>query len=54
MQNNICDNKILKTVRGSIKKAIFYLEANIPYGYSSLLITPLIVSIDKIKKITGE
>lgn len=50
MQNNICNNKILKTVRGSIKKAIFYLGANISYDYSSLLITPLIVSVDKIKK----
>ncbi|MDP2762918.1 MAG: hypothetical protein Q8O27_00140 [Enterobacteriaceae bacterium] len=53
MRSNIYNdnfNKILKTVRGSIKKAIFYLGANIPYDFSLLLITPLANNIDKIKK----
>ncbi|MBU0722411.1 hypothetical protein KKA93_03085 [Patescibacteria group bacterium] len=52
-QNNIYKgnlNKVLKTVRGSIKKAIFYLGANIPYDYSLLLVTPLATNINKIKK----
>jgi len=52
-QNNIYKsnlNKVLKTVRGSIKKAIFYLGANMPYDYSSLLITPLVDSLNEIKK----
>lgn len=43
-------SKILKTVRGSIKKAIFYLGANISYDCSSVLITPLSISIDEIKR----
>ena len=43
-------NKVFKTVRGSIKKAIFYLGADIPYDYSKLLITPLVISFDKIKE----
>lgn len=43
-------NKVLKTVRGSIKKAIFYLGAKVPYAYSLLLITPLVDGLDEIRK----
>ena len=43
-------SKILKTVRGSIKKAIFYLGANMPYDHSSLLVAPLGISINEIKR----
>jgi hypothetical protein len=43
-------NKILKTVRGSIKKAMFYLDANIPYDQSLLLIAPMSISFNSIYK----
>ena len=52
-RNNICQdnlNKVLKTVRGSIKKSLFYLGARIPYNYSLLLVTPLSININKIKE----
>jgi len=52
-KNDICKAnlaKILKTVRGSVKKAIFYLGAKVPYEYSLLLITPLVIDIDEIKR----
>jgi len=42
--------KILKTVRGSIKKAIFYLGADIPYNITTLLISPLDISLSDIKR----
>jgi len=45
--NNNNFDKVLKTVRGSIKKTIFYLGAKVPYAYSLLLITPL--NINKIE-----
>ncbi len=42
-------NKVLKTVRGSLKKSIFYLGARIPYNYNFLLIYSPNFNIYKIK-----
>lgn len=37
--NIINSRKVLRTVRGSIKKSIFYLGAKIPYSYTNKLVT---------------
>jgi hypothetical protein len=43
-------NKVLKTVRGSIKKSIFYLGVNIPYEQSLFLISPPLLSLNEINQ----
>lgn len=43
-------NKVLKTVRGSIKKSIFYLGANVPYEHSLVLISPVSTGLNNVRK----
>lgn len=44
------EEKIIKTVRGTIKKGIYYLGAQIPYELTKLLISPLSQPFEEIIK----